>query len=405
MRQAPAAVPRQKICFVVSSPMTAEAFLTDHIRALAERYDVSLVANADPHSFAHPDLRRAARIFAPIVREISPLADAAAAHRLFRIFRRGGFSAVHSLTPKAGLLTAIAACAARVPVRIHTFTGQVWATRRGAGRVLLRALDRLIAKLDTHILADSTSQLEFLRAERVLGRQEGAVIAKGSVCGVDPERFRPDEAARASARAELRLPTEAIVFLFVGRLTRDKGVLDLARAFVAAAAAREDVYLAFVGPDEHALSAEILAAAGLYAGRLRFTGYSAEPERYMAAADVFCLPSYREGFGSVVIEAAAAGLPAIGSRIYGIIDAIDEGETGLLVEPRDAQALGAAMVFLAEDSLTRSRFARAARERALADFPKAALTAAMLDFYARALSARAYARDPRHDSPSRDSRL
>ena len=386
MSAARATAGRPKICFVVSSPMTAEAFLTDHVRALAERYDVTLVANADPEAIVHPDLRRATRVSAPIARKISLFADAAALVRLFGILRRGGFSAVHSLTPKAGLLTAIAACAARVPVRIHTFTGQVWATRTGASRAMLKALDRLIARLDTHVLADSASQLDFLKAERVLGDGAGAVIGKGSVSGVDRQRFRPDETARTKVRLELRIPQEAIVFLFVGRLTRDKGVLDLARAFGKAAAARGDVYLAFVGPDEHALSAEILAAASPHARRIRFTGYSAEPERYMAAADVFCLPSYREGFGSVVIEAAAAGLPAIGSHIYGIVDAIEDGTTGLLVEPRDADALCAAMLRLAGDPIMRGDFAHAARERALADFPKEALTAALLDFYARALS-------------------
>jgi glycosyltransferase involved in cell wall biosynthesis len=366
--------------------MTAEAFLTSHVKALGDRYEVHLVANADPESIDHRDLRLATRISAPIPREISPLADLAALFRLFGILRRGRYSAVHSLSPKAGLLTAIAAFAARVPVRIHTFTGQVWATRAGASRAALKTLDRVIVKLDTHLLADSASQLEFLRSERVLGPGEGGVIGKGSVAGVDCERFRPDDAARASVRAELHIPAAGLVFLFVGRLTRDKGVLDLARAFARAAAARDDLYLVFVGPDEQSLSAEILAVAGVDAARVRFAGYSVEPERYMAAADVCCLPSYREGFGAVAIEAAAVGLPAIGSRIYGIVDAIEDGRTGLLVEPRDPVALAQAMLRLASDATLRAHFANAARDRALAVFPREVLTAAMLDFYRYALS-------------------
>jgi glycosyltransferase involved in cell wall biosynthesis len=376
---------RPKICFVVSSPMTAEAFLTTHVKALAEHYEVHLVANADPESITHPDLRRAIRISAPIARQISPFADAAALLRLIGIMRREAFSAVHSLTPKAGLLTAIAAFVARVPVRIHTFTGQVWATRAGAARAVLKAVDRLTVTLDTHVLADSGSQLDFLRVEGVLGRNQGAILGKGSVAGVDHERFRPDEAARVALRAELGIPAEGIVFLFVGRLTRDKGVLDFARAFEKAATARDDLYLILVGPDEHALATELRDACGAHRGRVRLAGASSEPERYMAASDVFCLPSYREGFGSVVIEAAACGLPAIGSRIYGIIDAIDDGKTGFLVEPREPAALCAAMLQLADDAALRSAFAHAARARALAEFPSEALTAAMLDFYMRAL--------------------
>jgi glycosyltransferase involved in cell wall biosynthesis len=376
---------RPKICFVVSSPMTAEAFLTTHVKALAEHYEVHLVANADPESITHPDLRRAIRISAPIPRQISPFADAAALLRLIGIMRRGAFSAVHSLTPKAGLLTAVAAFVARVPVRVHTFTGQVWATRTGAARAALKALDRLIARLDTHVLADSASQLEFLRAEGVLGRDQGAILGKGSVAGVDHERFRPDDAARVALRAELAIPAEGIVFLFVGRLTPDKGLLDLAQAFEKAAAARDDVYLMLVGPDEHALTAALIHACGAHGSRARFISASSAPERYMAASDVFCLPSYREGFGSVVIESAACGLPAIGSRIYGIIDAIEDGRTGLLVEPREPAALCAAMLRLAGDAALRGDLAHAARTRALADFPSGALTAAMVDFYVRAL--------------------
>lgn len=385
--------PRPAIVFVVSSPMSAEAFLRHHIKALSEHYDVHLVVNAAPETIRDPDLRRATLIYAPIERAIGPWADAAALATLVTILRRGRYAAVHSLTPKAGLLAAVAAFIARIPVRVHTFTGQVWATRRGASRLLLKSLDRLIARLDTHVLVDSASQRDFLRREGVLGPKQGIVIAKGSVAGVDPARFRPDAAARVCVRLELDIPLDAIVFLFVGRLTRDKGVLDLARAFAVVAAARHDVYLILLGPDEQNLRAEIEAASGGHADRLRLTGYSAAPERCMAAADVFCLPSHREGFGSVVIEAAAAGVPAIGSRVYGVLDAIEDGSTGLLAAAGSVRELAAAMDRLAADPQLRGAMASAARARALADYSHDAVTAGLVDFYQRALT-RAVARAP-----------
>ena len=372
---------REKICFVISSPMTADAFLASHIRALSERYEVHLVLNGPPESILHPDLQRTRRFSARIEREIAPFADAAGLVQLTRILRRGGYSAVHSLTPKAGLLTAIAAFAARVPVRLHTYTGQVWATRKGARRHFLKAFDLLIAKLDTHLLADSLSQRDFLRSEGVLARDQGIVLANGSVCGVDAERFRPDEAARTAIRAALGIAPDALVFLFVGRLTHDKGVLDLAHAFSRLALLRENAFLVLVGPDEDDTSAGIREACATCGARVRFVGFTQEPERYMAASDVFCLPSYREGFGSVVVEAAAAGLPAIGSRIYGIVDAIEDGRTGLLVEPANPGDLAAAMQRLADDAVFRQSLGKAARERALKDFSQAALTGALLEFY------------------------
>lgn len=377
-----------KICFVVSAALTAEAFLRDHIELLSEHYEVHLVANARPESGRHEALRCTTLHCVAIVRAVSPWSDVRAIARLARILHRERFLAVHSLTPKAGLVSALAGFLARVPVRIHTFTGQVWATRGGAGRALLKSLDRLIAALNTHILVDSVSQRGFLRAQGVLAPDQGIVLGRGSVSGVDPQRFRPDPAARSSVRQRLGLASAALVFLFVGRLTREKGVLDLARAFAIVAAARADVYLVLVGPDEESMAAGLQEACGAHGKRLLLLGSTREPEVYMAASDVFCLPSYREGFGSVVIEAAAAGLPAIASRIYGVTDAIEDGITGLLVEPRDVASLSAAMLELAGDPALRSKLARVARERALRDFSSRTVSDALVDFYAHAVAHR-----------------
>jgi glycosyltransferase involved in cell wall biosynthesis len=377
---------KPRVCFVVSSPMTAEAFLAGHVRALAEHFEVHLVVNSAPSAITHPDLARATIHCARIERAISPIKDLMGLAQLFRIMRRERFSAVHSVTPKAGLLTAIAAFLAGVPLRAHTYTGQVWATRHGAGRRLLKALDAVIARLDTHLFVDSASQRTFLRDEGVLKAGQGLVLGQGSVCGVDAERFRPDPAARAAVRSELGIPDTALVYLFVGRLTRDKGVLELASAFGALTRKSDDRFLVLVGPDEGELAPRIRTACAGLETRLRFVEWSNAPERYMAAADVFCLPSHREGFGSTIIEAAAAGVPAIGSRIYGVIDAIEDGETGLLFERGDVAGLSMAMRRLADDRDARSAMGAAARERALRDFSKAEITAALVAFYTAALA-------------------
>lgn len=373
--------------------MTVEAFLIDHLRVLSERYEVHLALNAAPGSMQHPALREITVHRVPIERAISPIADMRALVHLVQLVRAAGFSGVHSVTPKAGLLTALAAFVARTPVRVHTYTGQVWATRQGAGRRLLKALDTVIARLDTHVLVDSATQRDFLRAQGVLRAGEGEVLASGSVCGVDAGRFRPDPASRAAIRDALGIPASALVYLFVGRLNRDKGVLDLACAFEAVARARADVFLLFAGPDEEGLAPQIRTRCGETASRVRFVSWTDAPERYMAAADVFCLPSYREGFGAVIIEAAAAGLPAIGSRIYGIVDAIDEGSTGLLIAAGDVPALAAAMEKLAADEALRSTMGSAARTRAVKAYSREALTAALVSFYERIL--------PRTKDPSR----
>ena len=372
---------RRRVCFVVSSPLTIRAFLSSHIAALSAQFDVSIAANADPDSFAAEGL--SAQLFrVPIERRTSPLRDLRALVGLVRLFRVHHYDLVHSVTPKAGLLAMAAAWLARVPLRIHTFTGQVWATRKGPTRAMLRAIDSLIARFATHVLVDSRSQREFLIANRVGAASKSVVLAEGSICGVDGERFRPDAAARRRVRSEMRVPEDAAMFLYLGRLSRDKGVPDLALAFARLAQRHATVHLALVGPDEDDLRRQIEEIVAPCADRVRIIDYTDRPEDYMAAADVFCLPSYREGFGQVALEGAATGLPVIASRIYGIVDAVLDGETGLLHPPADADALRAHMETLLLQPDLRRKLGSAGRSRALRDFSTRRVTRALLEFYA-----------------------
>lgn len=379
---------RPRICIVVSAPMTLQAFLLGHIRALARIAEVTVVAHFAPEdeSFAWPE--GVARAAVPIVRPIAPWADLKALFVLLRLFRRGRYDLVHSVTPKAGLIAMLAGALAGVPLRLHSYTGQVWVTRAGPMRALLKAADRLIARLATQVLADSPSQREFLIAEGVVSARDSTVLAKGSICGVDTARFRPDAAARERVRRRLGIAPDALVFLYLGRINRDKGLLELAQAFAVVGAQQAQAHLLLVGPDEDRLAVDIERAAAGCAARLHRVDFTERPEEYFAAADVFCLPSHREGFGSTIIEAAAAGVPAIGSRIYGITDALEEGETGLLFEAGDAQQLARCMLELAKDVDLRTRLGRQARERAERDFSASTVTEALLEYYATLLAQR-----------------
>jgi len=239
----------------------------------------------------------------------------------------------------------------------------------------------MTATLATRVLADSASQREFLVAEGVVNADRIEVLCSGSVNGVDASRFRPDPEARERVRGQIGIPPQAVVFLYLGRFSRDKGLLDLARAFARIAEGAPEAWLLLVGPDEDDISGEIREACGGAASRLRVLGHTAEPEQYMAAADVFVLPSRREGFGSVILEAAATGLPAIGSSIYGVIDAIVDGKTGFLVPVADPDALAHRMRQLAEDVPLRESMGRDARVRAMRDFRTENLMRAQLAFY------------------------
>ena len=375
----------KSVCLITTSPLIVNFFLVPYLSALGRIYRVHLAVNTDEDT-ALAEGHGAEVIGLPIRRQISPWTDLRTLAAMVRLFRERQFDAVHSFSPKAGLLATIAGRIAGVPVRIHTYTGQVWMTRSGIMRWLLAAADRVIARFATHLLADSPSQLRVLLENHIV-RSQGKcrVLGSGSITGVDPARFRPDAPTRAAVRRELGIGLDATVFLFLGRMTRDKGVLDLAQAFASLAALHSAAVLLFVGPDEERVRPRIELICGAHAGKLKFVGYTRTPERYIAAADALCLPSYREGFGAVIIEAAAAGIPATGSRIYGITDAIIDGETGLLHIPADANDLAQKMGMLLEDPALRERLGTRARQRAINEFNQQQLTQALLDFYRDAL--------------------
>lgn len=373
----------QTVCLVVSSEMTVTAFLLEPIRALGKGYPLKIVLNAANIGHAARHNIHADVIPVRIERPISPWHDVRALGLLWAMFRRERFQIVHSVTPKAGLLAMIAARMAGTPIRVHTFTGQVWATRQGFSRWLLKTMDRILASCATHLLADSPSQRQFIIDQGIVGANKILVLAHGSISGVNTEKFAPDTAARATVRRELRIPEGAVVFLYLGRMSYDKGVLDLAHAFARLAVDHQQAHLLVVGPDEENLEQSLFQICVSCVERVHRVGYTDAPQRYMAAADVFCLPSYREGFGTVIIEAAAVGLPAIGSRIYGVTDAIVEHETGLLFPPGEVDALVTAMIVLTTDAPLRKRLGMQARARAIREFSSEVVVKAWLDFYAR----------------------
>jgi glycosyltransferase involved in cell wall biosynthesis len=231
------------------------------------------------------------------------------------------------------------------------------------------------------VFADSASQCHLLEKEGIVRPGGVTILGNGSIAGVDLARFRPDPVVRNALRAEAGIADEVPVFLFVGRLVRDKGVFDLVEAFAALSALHEHWELWMVGPDEDGLQSTLQAAGDRLGGCIRWFGPTLIPERYMAAADVLVLPSYREGFGSVIIEAAACGIPSIAYRVDGVIDAIVDGCTGLFVDKGDVQCLSDAMNRLGDERSIRKTLGEAAYLRASSEFSSASVSTAWLNFY------------------------
>ncbi len=359
-----------RIARISTVPFFVVAQLKHQIELLGKQgARVTVVASNEPELAQMEGLEGVSCVPIDIPRSISPWRDLQALIRLFFFFRRERIQIAHSTTPKAGLLTALAAFLAGVPVRLHTFTGQPWVTMRGAKRWLACASDKLIGSLNTRCYTDSASQRQFLIEQGIVDTKRLFVIGAGSLAGVDMRRFERNRFSAGQCEAlrrSLAIPDGAPVLLYMGRITVDKGVRELLQAFEMLKAEESAAHLVFVGRfDSESGVAGAIAPGDIE--RLRDThvvGYTDAPEAYLAIADILCLPSYREGFGTVVIEAAAMEVPTVGTDIYGLSDAVEQGETGLLVPPRNVAELASALRRLLVDQMLRTDMGEAAKRRA-----------------------------------------
>ena len=369
------------IMFVVTTPFAVNAALANHIAVLSKHCKIVLCTNLEAYELL-PSLFDLAEVrHIPFARKISPLSDFKSFFSLTALVSQFRPLVIHSITPKAGLIAMLAGLLVGVPNRCHTFTGQVWANKTGLARRLLKGADWLIATLASCVLTDSATQCRLLEKEGIVKKGRISMLGAGSIAGVDPKRFYPDPVHYQQQRKRLGTHENACVFLFVGRIAKDKGVMDLLTAFQNLAREVPQLELWMIGPDEEGLLQTLQPIAICCNAPVRFLGPLLRPELFMVAADVLLLPSHREGFPSTILEAAACGLPTIAFRIYGVLGAVVEDDTGLLVELGQTAALASAMKSLALNEVLRLRLGNKARERTIRDFSSDKVSAAWLDFY------------------------
>jgi len=328
-----------------------------------------------------------------MARRITPLADLVTLVRLISHFRATQPDIVHAHTPKGGLLGVIAATAARVPVRIYHMRGLPLMGASGLKRGLLIGTERVSCLLADEVFCVSHS-LRGAALDLSLGRADQLrVLAGGSGQGVDTDRrFSPTRLgpqARSASRAALGMPEGALVFGFVGRIVRDKGLHELARAWARVRAELPEARLLIVGPLEphDPVDPDIWSALASDA-RVHRVGFTEDTPQLYAAMDVVVLPSYREGFPNVPLEAASMGKPVITTRVPGCVDAVLEDVTGLIVEPREHTGLAEAMLRYGREPHLRETHGAAGRKRVLREFRREVIWGAIVERY-RALLNRA----------------
>ena len=282
-------------------------------------------------------------------RHVSPLKDLISLIRLIRVMRKERPVMVHSMTPKAGLLCMMAAWIAHVPIRVHTFTGLVWPTQTGLSRKILMLTDRITCFCATHIIPEGEGVKHDLSS--CITDKPMRVLGYGNVRGVDLNYWKRSGGTRTEGwLSERREKKEPFTFVFVGRIVRDKGINELVNAFFRLNKNYPDTRLLLVGPAEDDLD-PVLPETQMALEKeetIISVGSQKDVRPYYEARDALVVPSYREGFPNVVLEAGAMELPSIVTDINGSREIIEEGVNGVIVPPRDESALYEAM----EDMVT-----------------------------------------------------
>ena len=315
----------------------------------------------------------------PMERETSPLRDLVALVRWIVLLVRLRPDVLNVGTPKAGLLGTIAGWLTRVPRRVYVMRGLRLEETSGLQRRILWLAERLTILLATDVVCVSHSLRDEARALGLLPRNHAVVIGHGSSNGVNPDRWRFDDADPVATRAGWGVRPDELVVGFVGRIAFAKGVQDLLRALGELDGL--PVRGLLVGPvEDEALRSAITALGDRVVSR---DGWTSDLDHVYAAIDVLCLPTRKEGFPNVVLEAALAEVPAITTTATGSRDSVVPGVTGWLVEPGNVGQLADAIRTCAEDREGVRAAGRAARERALRDFRPAGIWSGLESVYRR----------------------
>lgn len=381
-----------KLVHVMTVPQSLY-FLGGQIGYLQRRgFQIHAVASPAPHLAAFGKQEDVQVHALDMPRRITPIRDLLTLWKLWRLLRRLRPHIVHAHTPKGGLLGTLAAWLARVPVRVYHMRGLPVMTATGLKRILLTWSERVSCALAHRILCVSPSVRDVAVDAALCKAHKITVLGSGGN-GIDAtDKFDPTY-ERAERRSRIRtqhaIPEGATVLGFVGRIVRDKGVVELVEAWQQLRAQFPRLHLLVVGPFESQDPVPQQTVHDLHSDeRIHLTGPVDDIAAYYAAMDVVALPTYREGLPNVPLEAAAMTLPVVATRVPGCVDAVEDGVTGTLVPPADSDALAEAVAGYLADEALRSKHGAAGRERVLRDFKPETIWKATFREYVRLLQSR-----------------
>ena len=365
-----------KLFRVTTVPKSLNSFCNGLLKELKhEGYEVVAVSSPGEELNELAEREGVRTIAVPMERRISPFKDMKSLWQMYRVMRHERPDMVHSMTPKAGMVTMVATWLARVPIRIHTFTGLVFPTSTGLKRRILMFTDWLTCACATHIIPEGEGVKADLLNNKIT-KKDIRVLGHGNIRGIDLDKFKPEP-------RQPHTEGRGFTFVFVGRLVGDKGINELIEAFSRLNKEHPETRLVLVGPEEEKIdpikpetAAEINRNQAIEA-----VGKQKDVRPFFASADALVFPSYREGFPNVVIEAGAMGLPSIVTDINGSREIIIDGENGIIVPSKDAVALYQAMKHFVEKPEDVKRMAANARPLISSRYEQSYVRQCLKDYY------------------------
>lgn len=387
---------KNKIIRTSTIAMSLDFLLQGQLFFLNNTYEIVAVSGQDIHleNVAHREGVRTLNV--SMKRTIRPLHDLISLWQLYWLFKKEKPQIVHSITPKAGLLSMLAAKMAGVPIRIHTFTGLIFPTKQGILKKTLIAMDRLLCWAATTIIPEGNGVKKDLIDFNITSKPL-EVLANGNVNGIDTDYFASEvisTSQKTSLQKKLNIHPTDYVFVFVGRLVGDKGINELVKAFVSIVACEHrkkqdelsyysNCKLLLVGPFETELDPLLPVTLRMIEENENIisVGFQQDVRPFFAIANALVFPSYREGFPNVVMQAGAMGLPSIVTNINGCNEIIVEGENGLIIPVKNTEAIYNAMQKILIDSVLRKRLQENARPLIVSRYEQRVVWEAVLKKY------------------------
>jgi len=348
-------MPKQKLVRITTIPLSLEKLLEGQLAYMKNYYEVFAVSAEKERLEAYGTSEGVHTKHVALTRKITPLKDIAAVYNLYKFLKKEKPAIVHSHTPKAGIVGMLAAYFAKVPNRLHTVAGLPLMEATGFKRTILNIVEKLTYRCATKVYPNSQGLKDFIVAENFTKPSKLKIIGQGSSNGIDTAYFSPNlfsAEEQLQKRKELNIPETDFVFIFVGRIVKDKGINELVEAFGILQQEKPTCTLLLVGPFEDTLDpvSPVTKKTIETHPKIISVGFQQDVRLFFAVSNALVFPSYREGFPNVVMQAGAMGLPAIVSNINGCNEIITQNENGLIIPVKDVASLTKSMQQLVSDT-------------------------------------------------------